>query len=322
MIITKAPMRITLAGGGTDVASRFHDGFKGATLSVAITVPVWATVSRRFDDDVVACYREVERVDHAGKLKNELIRALLLETEFVDRIEVHSISQLPLAACGLGGSSSFAVALAYALLLLRKEEGSPQLHNPYSKGGARSLAQYVELEKLKKNIGTQDHSIADMGGIQKITYTRGYMSESVSLGYIAHALLTERMILIPCAKRAGDASAILKDQFPNLSIAKQMAELVPPCAEALANGYLGMVIELLNQTWDLKNQLPGVACASADVIASEIRKRGGGAKLCGAGGGGYVLGLMQTPEDSQKLKNEFKGSFLINPQYRGLEQLA
>jgi galactokinase/mevalonate kinase-like predicted kinase len=245
-----------------------------------------------------------------------------METGFLTSIEVHSISQLSLAACGLGGSSSFAVALALALLRLRAVEGKPIRYDSYNAGGAKALAEYVEMVLLNKHIGGQDHAIANAGGIWRFSYQKGYATSGHALGFLAFATLRDRMVLVPCASRAHDASEILKRQFKDLRIAEKMVSLVTPCAEALNRGEIGLVIEFLNQTWDLKAQLDGVPCASADAIVRLVRERGGGAKLCGAGGGGCVLCLMRNTEDVSKLTKEFEGAIAINPSFRGLEQVV
>ena len=73
MIITRTPLRVSFAGGGTDL-SAFYRRERGAVLSTAINKYIYITVNRKFDSKVRASYSVTEMVDRASDLKHELIR--------------------------------------------------------------------------------------------------------------------------------------------------------------------------------------------------------------------------------------------------------
>ena len=76
MIITRTPLRVSFAGGGTDL-SVFYSRERGAVLSTAIDKYIYITVNRKFDSKVRASYSITEMVDRASDLKLELIREAL-----------------------------------------------------------------------------------------------------------------------------------------------------------------------------------------------------------------------------------------------------
>ena len=79
MIITRTPLRISFAGGGTDL-SGFYRRQRGAVLSTAINKYIYITVNRKFDHKIRASYSVTEMVDRAADLKHELIREALKVT--------------------------------------------------------------------------------------------------------------------------------------------------------------------------------------------------------------------------------------------------
>lgn len=113
MIISKTPLRISFAGGGTDLKSYYQTGY-GAVASMAISKYIYVTVHKRFDDSIRVSYTATEIAEHADDVKHDIVRACLQMVGINHGIEVTTIGEVP-AGTGLGSSSSLTVGLLNAL---------------------------------------------------------------------------------------------------------------------------------------------------------------------------------------------------------------
>src|SRR3989344_1278075 len=118
MIVIRAPLRISFVGGGTDLPN-FYRRSPGRVISTAIDKYVYVVINRTpLIKKVSARYSITEMVNHPTELKNDRIRAALLDLGIHNNIEVGTFSHLP-GGTGLGGSSSFSVALLKGLHVLQ-----------------------------------------------------------------------------------------------------------------------------------------------------------------------------------------------------------
>ena len=113
MIVSRAPVRFSLGGGGTDLPSysREHGGF---VVAAAVDKFVNVCVARRFQNNIRLAYSESEIVDSVDQIKHRIFRAALTMTGIPRGVELHSLADVP-ANTGLGSSSSFTVALLNGL---------------------------------------------------------------------------------------------------------------------------------------------------------------------------------------------------------------
>src|ERR1044071_8662551 len=114
MIIARSPLRITLGGGGTDLASyyREHGGF---LIAAAIDKYVYVTVMRPFVPGIFLKYSQLEHVNEAHEVQHPIIREAIRSLDFVEpQIEITTLADIP-AGTGLGSSGSFTTALLKAL---------------------------------------------------------------------------------------------------------------------------------------------------------------------------------------------------------------
>src|SRR3954471_10619448 len=160
MIVSRAPVRFSLGGGGTDLPSysREHGGF---VVAAAVDKFVHVCVAKRFYDTIRLAYSEMETVDSIDKIKHRIYRAALKSMGFTGGLELHSLADVP-ANTGLGSSSSFTVALLNGLHAFRRESIP-----------AEQLAQdacHLEIDVLEEPIGKQDQYIAAYGGISALTF--------------------------------------------------------------------------------------------------------------------------------------------------------
>ena len=113
MILARAPLRVGLAGGGSDLPS-FYSKYGGRVLNFAIDKYVYVALNAKFDGRVRMSYSETENVDVVADLQHDLARAVLTNAGIERGIEIVSISDVPSTGTGLGASASYVSALIRA----------------------------------------------------------------------------------------------------------------------------------------------------------------------------------------------------------------
>ena len=203
MIITRSPLRITLGGGGTHLASyyREHDGF---LIAAAIDKYVYITVHQTFADLIVK-YSKLERVESAERLEHPIIReAFELMGLSGQYLEIASMADIP-AGTGLGSSGSFTTALLRALHHLRKE--------PVTAATLAENACHIEIERLREPIGKQDQYIAAYGGdLLPVNRRYGLRSAAARFEETIHNLEDNLLLFFTSYSRT--ASSITRSRTP------------------------------------------------------------------------------------------------------------
>lgn len=296
MIITRTPLRISFAGGGSDLPA-FYLEEPGAVTSTAINKYIYITVNRKFDHHIRASYSITEMVEAVDKLRHELIRESLRLLRIDGGIEITSISDIPSQGTGLGSSSSYTVGLLNALHAYQGQHTD-----------ADHLAQeacHVELERCGKPIGKQDQYIAAFGGID---YIRFYPDGSVFVEPIicqkqTRQILQQHLLMLYTGlSRSADTilaeqSRITRTNQHQRQTLRQMVQMASDLRNALTTNNLQAFGEILHTTWMLKRQLAsGITNDVIDAWYRTARKHGAiGGKILGAGGGGFLL-LYAPPE--------------------------
>jgi D-glycero-alpha-D-manno-heptose-7-phosphate kinase len=160
VIVSRAPVRFSLGGGGTDLPSysRKHGGF---VVAAAVDKYVYVSANRRFYDSIRLAYSKTEIVSSVDTLDHPIFREALRLAGITSGIELTSVADVP-SGSGLGSSSSFTVALLNALHTFKREYVS-----------SRDLAEeacQIEMERLREPIGKQDQYIAAYGGVTAFTF--------------------------------------------------------------------------------------------------------------------------------------------------------
>src|SRR4051812_37358809 len=151
MIITQTPLRMSFAGGGTDLPS-FYRQFGGAVVSTTIDKYVYINVNKKFDNWIRLSYSRTEEVETVPEITHPLVRAALQRLEINGGLEITSIADIPSRGSGLGSSSAFTVGLLLALHAHQSRYIS-----------ARDLAEEsctVEIDLCGDPIGKQDQYAA------------------------------------------------------------------------------------------------------------------------------------------------------------------
>jgi len=296
MIITRTPLRISFAGGGSDLPA-FYEQERGAVVSTAIDKYIYITVNPKFDHKIRASYSVTEIVDTVDEVRHELIREALCLLGLKQGIEITSISDIPSQGTGLGSSSSYTVGLLNALYAYRGHMA-----------GAERLASeacHIEIERCVKQIGKQDQYIAAYGGLQYIRFNPdgSVFTDPVICSPLTRRKLQAGLLLLytDLTRRADDilveqSEQIRTDEEKRTAL-RRMVGLADQLYEALSRDEVEAFGEILHADWSEKRQL--VASISNDCIDTWYeRARAAGAiggKLLGAGGGGFLL--LYSPPD-------------------------
>jgi len=290
MIISRTPLRISFAGGGSDLPAYYRQEV-GAVVSTTINKYIYITVNRKFDDQIRASYSLTEMVSSVDELKHELIRESLRMLNIRGGIEITSISDIPSRGTGLGSSSSYAVGLLNALYAyLGQHAGAERLAHE---------ACWIELERCIKVIGKQDQYIAAYGGLQFIQFNGDesvFVDPVICQPQTRQALAHGLLMLYTGLTRS--ANGILQVQSTEMlsnprkrALVRRMVSLAEQLRDALRVNDLRAFGEILHEGWEAKRRLTdGISSAQIDEWYARARKAGAlGGKLLGAGGGGFLL---------------------------------
>ena len=315
MIIARSPLRISLGGGGTDLAS-YYEKREGFLISAAIDKYVYILLNKTFDNTLLVKYSQLERVMDVNDLRHPIVKEALkmlgLENE---RIEICSMADIP-AGTGLGSSSTFSTALLNALHSYKNDII-----------GKRQLAEEaceLEINRLEEPIGKQDQYIAAFGGITCMTFRKdGYVDvEPLNISTESFYNLEDHLLLF-FTGYSHSAGSILdeqdkkskannEDMLKNLDFVKQLGM---DSKAAFETGELRKFADIMNVHWEYKKKRSGgMSNPQIDEWYDYALKNGAlGGKLIGAGGGGF---LMFYAEDTIKLREAMRKTNMEEVRFR------
>jgi D-glycero-alpha-D-manno-heptose-7-phosphate kinase len=301
VIFSRAPLRISLGGGGTDLPSyyREHGGF---LVSGAIDKYVYMLTHTVFQRRYRLKYAEFEEVDDPREIRHPILREVLVRHWRGEPLEIASVADVP-AGTGMGSSGAYTVCLLKALALARHTTLPP-----------RELAEAacaIEIDVLKEPVGKQDQYVAAHGGVCAYTF---HPDDTVTVEPLELDPDTLRRMssnfLLFYTGEARRASALLADQnrrtheqddamLENLHRTKALGYESRTLLEA---GDLERYAELMHEHWRNKRERsPGMANENIDRLYTLARRSGVvGGKLVGAGGGGFLLVYASRPDDTRQ----------------------
>ena len=312
MLISRTPVRASFCGGGTDLAAFYQnhpDG--GAVTSLAMARYLYVTVNPRFDNSIRISYSSMEFVNNIDEIQHELVREAMKSTGITDGIEITTIADIPSRGTGLGSSSAVTIGLLNALSSLA---GNPMSSEELAKEACR-----IEIDVLGQPIGKQDQYAAAIGGANTI----GFLPDgSVSIDPLILSDNTKQRIenefsLVYTGLTRSANSVLSKqkeltaDRMEELSSLRLQAFQV---RSALEGGRLEEVGRLLEESWQIKrNLVDGITGELLDNLHDQLINAGAtGAKLLGAGGGGFFL-VHGDDEIKKRLENSLSSKHKILP---------
>jgi D-glycero-alpha-D-manno-heptose-7-phosphate kinase len=309
MIISRTPFRVSFVGGGTDLASYYSHG-DGRVLSTTIDKYIYVCVKKPVDiveHKYRIAWSRLENTDCIEDIQHPIVREALKYLKIDHPVEIVTFADVP-AQTGLGSSSAFTVGLLHALYSLSGKT--------VTKHRLASEAAHIEIDRLGRSIGKQDHFAAAYGNLNIFTF---HSDGRVSVEPVAYNPTTKRtvearlMLFYTALKR--DASAVLETQQDGAastrSVLDGLVRLVPTLAEVLASsGNPRRFGDILHEAWMLKKSLPGcVTNPTIDSMYEAARCAGAvGGKLLGAGAGGFLL-LYAEPDRQAPVRAALAGLF-------------
>ena len=307
MIITQTPLRISFAGGGSDLPA-YYKRFGGAVLSTAINKFIYVNVNQKFDNGIRVAYSRTEEVESIDKIAHPIVRSCLTKLAIAGGLEITSIADIPSRGTGLGSSSSFTVGLLLALHAYESRY--------VSAGDLAEESCHVEIELCGEPIGKQDQYAAAFGGLNLYRFepddsviVEPILCSGAELAYLQSCLL----VFYTGVTRL--ASSILAEQSKQSesnretqALLKRMTELAFDLQRELNQGHIDALGESLDEGWRLKRQVhAGVSSGTIDDWYEAAKRAGArGGKLLGAGGGGFLM-FFAPPERHEAIEAALAG---------------
>ena len=298
MIAVRAPLRITLAGGGTDLPSYYRDN-GGLVVSAAIDRHIHMLAGTSFREGLTLKHLEWEQCDTPADVRHPILKAVL-ERHWDGRpLELASVSDVP-AGTGLGSSGAYTVCALRALEVIQGSE-------PASPGELAERASHIEIGVLGRRVGKQDQYASAHGGISAysfntddtVTVERLDLAESVRNELTTHLMLfftggvrSASEMLSGEVDRSLAGESLIED---NLT---QTRELAGRTRDLLQAGQVTDWADLLNEQWRLTClRSPGSSSERIEQLRSSAMGAGAtGAVLMGAGGSGFLLVHAADPD--------------------------
>jgi D-glycero-alpha-D-manno-heptose-7-phosphate kinase len=303
IVRSKAPLRIGLAGGGTDV-SPYSDVYGGCILNATINMFAYATIETRNDGQLMFEATDINKsftssaINHLS-LDGELILHKAIYNRVIrdfNRNESLSINVITYSdappGSGLGSSSTMVVAILAAYRELLKL--------PLGEYDLAHLAFEIEREDCNLSGGKQDQYAATFGGVNFMEFHQDNVL--VNPLRIRSEILNEleSQMILYFTGISRDSAKIIDDQIKasadkddnksldSLHLVKEHAFSMKECL--LRNDIKGMA-DILKSSWEAKKGTStSISNPHVEKISSLALANGAKAlKLSGAGGGGFMM---------------------------------
>ncbi len=298
LIRAKAPLRISLAGGGTDVPP-FPEREGGCVLSTTINRYAWGTLRPRSDGQISInsldfglslSYSSSDDMVLDGQLDLAKVAIRELTGANGQGFDLYLHSDAP-AGSGLGSSSAMIVALVGLLKEFR--------NLPLTDYEVAQLAFRIERDGLGIKGGLQDQYAAAFGGFNFMEF----LADRVVVNglKISPDILNELEYNLLLCNTGGVrvSSHIIEDQVAryernegeSIDALRQLKALTIEMKNSILNRELGVIGEMLDREWHHKKRMSErISTPHLDDLYALARSEGAlGGKITGAGGGGYML---------------------------------
>jgi D-glycero-alpha-D-manno-heptose-7-phosphate kinase len=296
MIISRTPLRMSFAGGGSDLPD-FYRRFGGAVLSTAVDKYVYVSINKKFDSGIRIAYSKNEEVESIDQIEHRLVRATMPLLEVMGGIEIATIADIPSRGTGLGSSSSFTVGLINALAAYKGRHMAADTLG--------EMSSHIEINLCGEPIGKQDQYAAAFGGLNLIEFRP---DDSVCVSPVIMPMearkTLEKRLLVFYTGMTRSVGGILKSQNEEVASSQdkqkalqRMVELAYTLRASLQNGDIDAMGEILHENWLLKRSLTtAISSEAIDGWYDAAMAAGAtGGKILGAGAGGFLM--FYAPED-------------------------
>ena len=315
MLIVRSPVRVSFAGGGTDLPS-YYERFGGAVLSTAINKHFYTVLEKRSDGKIqiisadlrtVETWQDIARMDIRGNAL-EIPLAVLKEFGCDTSVNLFLASEIP-PGTGLGSSASVCVNLIKILATYR--------HVSLSKYELAERAFYITRSVLGRPVGKQDEYASAFGGLNLISFNQD-SSTHVEPLKLESELIRELQssLMLFFTGSSHHSWTILEEQENStgrtgsraLDSLHELQKLVEPMKAALMAGELNEFGLLLHKGWEVKKRLSSKISNTRidEMYQAALRNGALGGKITGAGGGGFLL-LFCPKSHQQSVRDSLEG---------------
>jgi len=316
IIRSRAPLRLGLGGGGTDV-SPYNDEYGGCTLSATLNMYAYCTIEPADDGHL-----EFTAADLGETFRSEALPALPLDgqlplhkgiyNEIVRRYRggrplsfrmITFSDALP--GSGLGSSSTMVVAILSAF--------AEWLHLPLGDYDLASLAYHIEREQLGLKGGKQDQYSAAFGGINFMEYFPGnkvIVNPLRVKPWVKNEL--EDSLVLYYTGRSRDSSAIIEEQIRNtrekvktpLEAMHEIKRIAIEMKETVLTGDIEGFYDCVRRGWATKKKASSVITNERleEIYTYAMENGARAGKVSGAGGGGFFMFFVNIPEKPRFIK--------------------
>jgi D-glycero-alpha-D-manno-heptose-7-phosphate kinase len=322
MLLARAPVRISLAGGGTDLPA-YYQRSGGCVVNTTIDKYFYTFLTVNQDEGIQITssdYRTFYRHDGSGPPLWEgelrLPKAILNHFGISRGVSMFLASEIP-PGTGLGSSSAVAVSVIKSVAVACGLRLPPQ--------EIAELACFIEMEKLGMPIGKQDQYAAAFGGLNFMAFTsEGVKVEPLHVDPETRHRLDQHLLLFYTGA-ARDSASILGEQqkasareepgvIDALNAVREMVFEVRACLE---RGETDRIGDLLHQNWEQKKRFSSkITSPTIDAWYELARAKGAlGGKITGAGGGGFLM-LYCRPEHQLAVTHALEAGGLRRMDFR------
>ena len=300
MIITQTPLRIGLLGGGTDLPNYYRE-HGGRVLNCAIDKYIYVIVKQRFDNDIYVNYSKKEIVSRVEDLEHDLVREAMWMTGVMNGVEITTLADIPSAG-------------VRPRLLLRGDSrlAARPFRVPGTAGdGGRTGRSCVHnrdrsLREAHRQAGSVHCRLRRHPGHPLRARRSGGGRRAGALPAERRDLQRNIMLFYTGVTRS--ANSILAEQTANIKATHDQLDLLRDlaglAADRLRCGDVDAVGEAMRKGWEAKRQLAaGISNPQVEMAIERALEAGAsGAKLTGAGGGGFLLVI--CPVERQRAVRE------------------
>ena len=317
MLIARTPVRISFAGGGTDLPS-FYEKYGGAVLSTAINKYFYTILTERDDRYIQIISSDLQRmtqIDHLefnlkfedkklSEYELDIPLAVLIYFRLNRGINLFLASEVR-PGTGLGSSASVCVNMVKLI--------SNFLGKSMSRYDLAETAFHIATKMLNRPVGKQDEYAAAFGGLNLIVFDASGYTHVEPIKVDSEILETlEKSIMLYFTGSSHNSTEILSIQKTSSEKGEKttvesltfLRDIVAPMKESIAKGNLDEFGRLLDESWQFKRRVSNKISNSYIDQLYDLAKSNGalGGKITGAGGGGFLM-LYCPPENQPYLRS-------------------
>lgn len=316
MLISKAPVRISFAGGGTDLPA-YYNKYGGAVLSATIDKYFYSILDYSNNDMFEIESSDYQLYQQLGaiaeiKLDDPLMipKAVLKYFKVEDKVHLFSKSDIP-PGSGLGLSGAVTTSLVKLISTFKKKS--------LSKKEVAKLASVIEIDILKRPIGMQDQYASAFGGLNLITFARDSIKVEPIKTSAKNLEELQKYLMLFFTGIHRNSAVILSEQKKAtendnkqvINSLHKMKEIAFRMRDALISRNILKFGKLLHESWEYKKAISkNISNPNIDKWYNLAIKQGAiGGKITGAGGGGFLLILCEKKHQN-KVRDSLVGEGL------------